>query len=330
MRSSGCDGNSMRSAYATLLCVVVIWALSPAVNKLLYAYTSPTVTSVLVAFFSFLALLVYCRRELSCLDKRYFAVAVPTGLAKALASLVQKVGLLYTTPAAYAFLENLSCVIVPILMFCFIRKRPSLLTVLSSCLCLFGAFVLCGVGVGDLRFGIGEALCALAGVGYAFNIAGTGCFARDLKPSLYVLIHMGVSTLVSLASTVLFGRIEFGGAPIAPVYFSFLSLPIILLLALVSNVLCWILRTRSITRINPSTVAVIMPLSAVLATSFSILLGTDTFSVDLLLGGGIILASILLSTLGDRLDGGRYPKKAGNLPDKKHSKEKDDGKKRTA
>ncbi len=68
-------------------------------------------------------------------------MGIPTGLISAAASILQKAGLLYTTPARYAFLENLSC--------------------------LVGCFVLAG-GYGDVGgFGIGEILCALAAILYA-------------------------------------------------------------------------------------------------------------------------------------------------------------------
>ena len=298
--------NSKQMAHVMLWFVVLVWALIPAVNKLIYDYTSPTVMSTLASFIAFVALLIYCRKDLSSLNKKYFAVAIPTGLANAFGSLIQKIGLLYTTPSQYAFLENLSCVAVPILMFLFIRKVPSFLTIISAILCLVGAFILCGLSFRKpMSFGIGEILCALAGIVYGFNIAGTGCFAHQFKASLYILIHMGVSTVVSLISTFALNAVTINGTPVAPLYFSFKSIPIIICLALLSNVLCWILRTNAMKKINPSTVAVVMPFSAVITSVFSIILGTDNFSFNLLIGGVIIFLSILLSSLGDRIEAKR-------------------------
>ena len=287
-------------AYALLWVVVFVWGLSPTINKLINKLTSPTVISTIVALISFVFLLFYCAKDLKQLNKKYFLVAVPTGIANAVGSLLQKIGLLYTSPAKYAFLENLSCIAVPILMFIFIRKKPSLLTIISAILCLIGAFVLSGLNLtNSFGFGVGEILCALAGIVYGFNIAGTGCFAKDLKPSLYVLIHMGVSFIISLITMFLLNAITINNTPISPIYFSAKTLPVIFALALISNVLCWILRTTSIKNINPSTVAVVMPFSSVIASVFSIIVGTDKFSYALLIGGIIIFVSILLSSISD-------------------------------
>lgn len=300
MLKIGCDKNSKLLAHITLWTVVVIWGLSPAVNKLINELSSPTVITAIVSFVSFVFLLIYCKNDLKLINKKYFLVAVPTGMANAIGSLVQKIGLLYTTPSQYAFLENLSCIAVPVLMFLFIRKKPSFLTILSSVICLVGAFVLSGLNFKTgISFGIGEILCALAGIIYGFNIAGTGCFAKELKASLYILIHMGVSFIVSNISMIALNFITVNGAPITPIYFSLKTLPVIIALALISNVLCWIMRTNSMKKINTTTVAVIMPFSAVVASVFSIIVGTDVFSLSLLFGGLIIFASILLSSISD-------------------------------
>ena len=172
MLKKGINKNSTRLAYIMIWFVVFVWAMSPTVHKLVYQYSSPTVVSTIVSLVAFLFLLFYCKKDLRFLNKKYFMVAIPTGLANASGSILQKIGLLYTTPAQYAFLENLSCVAVPILMFLFIRKKPSLLVIISSLLCLIGAFVLCGLSFNSFStFGIGEILCALAGIVYGFNIA---------------------------------------------------------------------------------------------------------------------------------------------------------------
>lgn len=300
MLKNSFNKNSKHGAYIMLWFVVFVWAILPTINKFIYEISSPTVVNTLASFIAFIALLIYCRKDLKFLNKKYFLVAIPTGFANAVGSLIQKIGLLYTTPSQYAFLENLSCITVPILMFIFIRKLPSFLTIISAILCLVGAFILCGLSFNQpMKFGLGEILCALAGIVYGFNIAGTGCFAKQLKASLYILIHMGVSTIVCLISTFVLNAVEVNGAPITPIYFSFKSVPAIICLALISNVFCWILRTNSMKKINPSTVAVIMPFSAVITSVISIILGMDKVSFNLLIGGTIIFISILLSSFGD-------------------------------
>ncbi|MBP5610819.1 MAG: EamA family transporter, partial [Clostridia bacterium] len=159
------------------------------------------------------------RRKL--LNATYFKIAVPTGLFVGAANLMQKIGLQYTTPTQYAFLENLSCVVVPLLLILYVKKRPHPLTVGASLLCLFGCFVLSGlISSGGAAFGVGEILCALAGVFYGVNIATTGVFATRLNAVLYVTIQMWVNVAVSGVAMVVLNAIRVNGAPLEAISFS--------------------------------------------------------------------------------------------------------------
>jgi drug/metabolite transporter (DMT)-like permease len=70
-------------------------------------------------------------------------------------------------------------------------------------------------------------------------------------------------------------------------------------LALVSNVLCWYLRTYSMKYVNPTAVSVIMPFSAVITGVVSVLIGMDALSLEFVFGGLISLVAVILSSIGD-------------------------------
>ncbi len=139
---------------------------------------------------------------------------MPTGFFVGLANLLQKIGLQYTTPTKYAFLENLSCVVVPLLFFLFIRRKPGALTVTASVLCLVGCFVLSGLSLsgGGVSFGAGDVLCALAGILYGVNIAATGVYAKKLNAMYYVMIQMLVNVFVSGVVVFALDQITVNGA----------------------------------------------------------------------------------------------------------------------
>ena len=287
--------------YAGLILVIFIWSISPVANPYIYKHISPTVTSTISALVAVLSLIPILGKRLSEIDKRLLKVAIPTGLFNAAASITQKIGLLYTTPSRYAFLENLSCVVVPILMFFFVRQRPSRKKIIAAILCLIGCFLLSGEGFSNGGIGVGELLCAIAGILYGVNIAATGAFATRFYAPLYVFVHMVVSVLTGALSTVLLHCITFNGAPISPAYFEW-NLPIlvwIVAIALLANTLCWILRTNVMKHLDASVVAVMMPFSAVLTSVFSILLGMDTLTPSLGFGALFVLAATILSGLGD-------------------------------
>lgn len=287
--------------YAGLILVIVIWSISPVVNPYIYKYVSPTVTSFISALTAALSLIPILGKKLHLIDRKLLKVAIPTGLVNAAASITQKIGLLYTTPSRYAFLENLSCVVVPVLMYFFIRKKPGKLKILAAVLCLFGCFLLSGGNLGAGGIGIGELLCSISGILYGVNIAATGAFAARFYAPLYVFVHMVVSVVCSGATSVALHFITFGGAPISPMYFEW-NLPILILIvaiSLLANTLCWIVRTNVMKHLDASVVAVMMPFSAVLTGVFSILLGLDTLTPMLAFGALAMLLASILSSLSD-------------------------------
>ena len=302
--------NKRAMSYAGLTTVVFIWGISPLVTKYFYNFFSPSASSAFGAFFAFIFLLIYNAKKLKLLNKSYFKVAIPTGLFMGLASILQKIGLNYTTPTKYAFLENLSCVVVPFLTFWFIRKKPTALKIIASLICLLGAFVLGGfinVKTGEVsfgNFGIGEILCAAAGIFYGVNIAGTGAFAKKLESSLYVMIHMFIEFSIALVFMLVLNFTVVNGSPVEPIQFSFNPLHLLLRIAasIIIVAICWIIRTNSLKYVSASFVAIVMPFSAVITGVLSVIVGTDALTFDLIAGGILCLISIAISTVDDILE----------------------------
>ncbi len=288
--------------YMALSFVILTWATSPVINSYLYNYYSATLCSTISSFAAAMSLIIICRKKLNLLNKDYLKIAVPTGLINSAASLVQKIGLQYTTPVRYAFLENLSCVVVPVLMYIFIRKKPGAVKICAAVLCLVGCFILAG---GDVTegggFGVGELLCALSGILYGVNIAATGAFSKKLYAPLYVMIHMIVSFAMSAVTMVLLNFVQIGGVPIEPVRFEWnvWLLLVIVASALVSNTLCWIIRTNVMKHLDASVVAVMMPFSAVITGILSIIFGMDVLTPNLVVGALVCLTAAILSGFGD-------------------------------
>ena len=296
-------------AYAGLLFVVFVWGTVPLFTNKLVTKQGPYSASLYngaVGLIAAVALLAICAPKLKELHKGYFLLAVPTGFFNAIASLLQKIGLKYTTPTQYAFLENLSCVLVPILLFLFIKKKPSATTVLASLLCLVGSFVLSGMNfsTNSISFGIGEILCALAGLCYGVNIAATGAFAKKMNAGLYVMIQMWIQAIVSFVIAVCLQYVKIDGAPIEPMLFSWNIKHVLGLLALAlgSSTLCWLIRTNVMKYIDASAVAVIMPFSAVVTGVLSVILGTDNLTLNLVLGASIGFIAAILSGIADVMD----------------------------
>lgn len=304
-------GNMMKNrstalAYAGIISVVLIWGLIPSAKKALIGDSfSASVYSAITAFAAACVLLAMSHKQLKNLNRDYFKVAVPTGVCVGLASLVQALAYNFNaSPTNQAFLENLSCVVVPILLFVIVKKRPSILTLAASATCLISSMALAGVFNVGLRFGAADILNALAGLLYGVNIAITGIYAKKYVASLYVMIQLFVQAILSTSMAVAFNFINVGGKPIDPFVF---TPNVLLILAIVgigilSNSVCWTIRTSAMKYVSANVVAVIMPFSAVVTGVFALILGQDEPSLPLLIGAILGLAASFMSSAGDILE----------------------------
>lgn len=290
--------NNAPKAYAALWFVVLIWGTAPLMNNYMVQNFSPSVSLFGHSLLSFLTLLVFNIKSLKELDRKCVNIAVLTGVFNMLATLLQSIGIMYTTPANYAFLENLSCAVVPFALWILVRKRPTGLNLVTVALCLVGAFILASKDMQGVSFSIGDILCGAAGLLYGVNIALTGVYAKDVKPGLFIMIQMLTTTVLSFGSIFLLNGIRLGGQPIVGIWYTFEFMPlfVIAIYAVIVLAFCWTIRTKAIQIVSPTAVAVIMPTAAVVTSIISVLTKTDAFSWQLVVGGGIGLCAAILAS----------------------------------
>jgi drug/metabolite transporter (DMT)-like permease len=86
-----------------------------------------------------------------------------------------------------------------------------------------------------------------------------------------------------------------------PLYFSWMwtNLLILFFLGVICTAVCWVLRAICIKNVSAVTCAVLMPMSAVVATVTSIIFRMESFSWNVVIGGLIITAAIVLSGIWD-------------------------------
>ena len=175
-----------------------------------------------------------------------------------------------------------------------------------------GAFILTGMFSSGFSLGIGEILCAIAGIFYGVNIASTGVYAKKLYAPLYVFIQMCVQVVVSLITALALNFITgSNGAPLEAIKFSWKITDLLIILAsgVFFSAICWVVRTNAMKYVSATAVAIIMPFSAVVTGIVSVIIGKDVFTINLLLGAIIGLIAAILSGFGDAFDE-KFSKKA--------------------
>lgn len=287
--------------YLGLFAVIIIWGVDPVVMQELYKYASPSSITVVGSLLAALFFTALSAKRLKSFDKSYLKTAIPISLITSTACLLQKIGLKFTTPSAYAFLEYLSCLIVPIALFVLIKKRPTFLQLFSGLMCVMGGFVFCGVADGGFAMGLGEIMCAMAGILLGVSIGAMGVYTKGLDIRLYMMTHMWVYCIYSLLVAFVLNFVSIGGERLEPFYFN-VDFTVFVLIALSGFVIVaigWFLRTEAIVHIDPTAVAVMSPISAVVTTALSVTLGLEEITRSLIVGAVIIIFAAILSSLSE-------------------------------
>ena len=290
-------------AYMGIIAVVFVWGLVPSVKKALISNSfSASIYSAITTFSAACVLLLLSLKELKNLNKDYFKVAIPTGFCVCVGVIAQALAYNFdASPTNQAFLENLSCVVVPIILFVVIKKKPSTLSVVAIALCLASSMVLAGVFENGLRFSTADMLNAIAGVFYGLNIAFTGIYAKKFIASLYVMIQLFVQALFSALLSIVFNFLVVGGNIVDPFVFTpnILLILAIVAMGILSNAVCWTVRTSAMKHVSANVVAVIMPLSAVITGLVAVMIGQDKPTLTLLIGALLGVVAGIICSIGD-------------------------------
>ena len=289
-------------AFITLLIVVALWGVAPVISKSIFdgALYSPGILIALRGLFSIIAMAIIINKGFKKVNKSYL-ICIPAGIILAAAYIFQFVGLKYTVPSKNAFLENISCITIPIFMFIFIREKPTWYSIVSAVVCVIGSLFLVGNGFdflsffksGDIR---GDGLSAIGGLFFGLDIAFTKVFCKDKDPLLYVFFQLVVLTVVATGYSLIFETSVFNNFAIS---FEILDILQVIFLGVVCTALCWVARAWARKSIDAVTVSLLVPLSAVIASVLSICLKIEEFTWNLLIGGIIILLSIAVSAIFD-------------------------------
>ena len=286
-------------SFLVLLAVVALWGVAPVVSKAAFEKFSPGVLIMLRGVSALIVMAVVINKNFKKIDKSYL-VCIPAGIILAVAYIFQFVGLKYTVPSKNAFLENISCITIPLFMFLFIREKPKWYSVMSACICVVGSVILVGNGFdftdffkGDLK---GDILSAIGGLFFGLDTAFTKVYCKGKDPLIYVFLQLCVMTVVSGAYAFIFEGQVFHTFAIA---FDVRSVLMVIFLGVICTAVCWVSRAWAMRYVDAVTVSLLVPLSAVVASILSIAFELESFTLNLMVGGLIILVAITISAYFD-------------------------------
>ncbi len=247
--------------------------------------------------FSFLALrftlgavaaALVARRAL--LDARVWKSGSLLGLLMFAGYALQTLGLSTISASRSAFITGLTVVFVPLASLLLSRGEVRLprSTLASIPLAALGLWWLTGASLSD-PFSRGDLLTLGCAVAYGFHIALTGRLNPELAPMAVVTVQLAVTALLSALA------LPFTSPHVNP---TTALLGAVVLTGLLASTLAIAIQVWAQARTSAVRAAVIYSLEPVFAVAWSVLLGLGWPQRSELLGGGLVIAAVLLSELG--------------------------------
>lgn len=249
----------------------------------------PTLDFLAVRFaIATLALLVLAPRALGRLSAESRRHAVVLGLVYGVAQILQTAGLAHTAASVSGFITGMYVVMTPLLAALLLRTRITPVTWLAVALATSGLAVLTLQG---FAVGYGEALTLVAAVLYALHIVGLGAWSRPREAIGMTIVQIMVITVICFIATVPDGIVlpSTGRDWLSVVY-----------MAVFAAALALVAQTWAQAHLTPTRSAIIMSMEPVFAAFFAVLLGSESITVRLLVGGAMVFGAMLVVELAPR------------------------------
>jgi len=272
----------MRLAPIALILLAASWGLAFVVMK--DSIERQSVNSFLFTRFAFalIFLLAFRPTVFRLITKELFLKAFAAGLLLGAGFIFQTEGLARTGAAITGFLTGLYVVVTPLISALILRKKISLFT--------WGCVALATVGLALLSLrgwsvGFGEFLVLLFAIAFGAHIVALGQWSagRDVY---------AMTTVQLFAVTVLTGGFAFAEGYQAPPDNGVWA--VVFFTAIVCTAFGFIVQTWAQAHIEPTKVAVILTLEVVFAALFAITIGRETMTIQVALGGIILLIAMYL------------------------------------
>ena len=232
-----------------------------------------------------IALWLLAPRALGRLSRGSLRHAVVLGLLYGVAQILQTAGLAHTPASVSGFITGMYVVCTPLFAAVLLHSRISAAT--------WGAVALAMVGLGVLTLsgfsvGYGEAITFVSALLYALHIVGLGAWSDARQAMGMTIVQLIVITVVCLVVTAP------DGVELPSTSRDWLS---VTYMAVFAGALALAGQTWAQAHLAPTRTAIIMSMEPVFAAFFAVLLGGESATVRMLVGGLLVLTAMLIVEL---------------------------------
>lgn len=232
-----------------------------------------------------LLLMLIFHRRLKTIGKKQLLHGAVVGTLLFAAYTVQTFGLRETTPGKNAFLTAVYCVLVPFVNWVIFRRRPTGWNWLAAVMCL------AGIGLvsleGDLTMNRGDALTLVGGVFYALHLVAVSRFGEEDDPVMLTMLQFGASAVWCWGLSFMTESMPNPFPTNAWLELAYLAVFATTAALLLQNV------GQSVTPAAPA--AILLSLESVFGVAFSVMLGAEGLTAQLVCGFTLIFLAVVAS-----------------------------------
>ena len=232
-----------------------------------------------------LLLMLIFHRRLKTIGKKQLLHGAVVGTLLFAAYTVQTFGLRETTPGKNAFLTAVYCVLVPFVNWLIFRRRPTGWNWLAAVMCL------AGIGLvsleGDLTMNRGDALTLVGGVFYALHLVAVSRFGEEDDPVMLTMLQFGASAVWCWGLSFMTESMPNPFPTNAWLELAYLAVFATTAALLLQNV------GQSVTPAAPA--AILLSLESVFGVAFSVMLGAEGLTAQLVCGFTLIFLAVVAS-----------------------------------
>ncbi|NYI46920.1 drug/metabolite transporter (DMT)-like permease [Nocardioides aromaticivorans] len=272
-------------ATLTLLAMTACWGSTFFLIKDLLERV-PTVDFLGVRFLvAGAAMLAVAPRAIARLSPQVRRHALVLGCLYGVAQILQTAGLAHTPASVSGFITGLYVVATPLFAAAILRTRITGATWAAVLLATAGLGVLTLDG---LSIGYGEAITLVGALLYAAHIVGLGAWSTPADALGMSILQVLVIAVICMVAALV------GGAPGVVLPDRGADWASLVYMALVAGAAAILAQTWAQAHLPPTRSAIIMSMEPVWAASFAVLLGGESVTARMVVGGLMVLAAMLV------------------------------------
>ncbi len=281
-----------QTAGLLLLLATIIWGGGFVATKIILdAGFTPGLLNVVRGFIFTLLVFAFFPKQVINMSKEQLKIGLLIGIFNFGGFLFQSIGAQYTAPSNSSFLTTTNVVMVPLIAWVMYKTKPKLKVFIAVGICLLGMAILSGIFNSDFVINIGDLYTLLCAFLFALAIV---MLAKPPEGGHFAAGAFLLGLTLFLGSLIYF--FVFESANIPNININEIILPI-LYLGVGSSFIAQTLQVLAQKYVSASSASLILLLEGVFGSLFSILWGFEKFTFNLLIGGSLILISLVLSEI---------------------------------